>query len=107
LSSRFGNGAAFRKGREFAAWLGIVHFSFLVERAVMDPGISKVDTARDLAPDLSDWDFGDTVRRGFRGNKSFALYTNSVNRRPIQPATLPPQYPDQMICQGKADAIFG
>jgi len=41
----------------------IDHFSFFVERAVMAPDISKVDTDRDLDPSRSAWNFRDKVQR--------------------------------------------
>ena len=47
----------------------IDHFSFFVERAVMAPDISKVDTDRHLNPGPSVWNFRDEVlRRVFHGN---------------------------------------
>jgi hypothetical protein len=41
----------------------IDRFSFLVERAVMAPDISKVDTDRHLDPSRSAWNFRDEVLR--------------------------------------------
>jgi hypothetical protein len=47
-------------GSEAAA---IDRFSFFVERAVMAPDISKVDTDRHLDPSRSAWNFRDEALR--------------------------------------------
>src|SRR5258708_38025941 len=51
---------SFGTGSEATA---IDHFSFFVERAVMAPNISKVDSDRDLDPSRPAWNFRDEVLR--------------------------------------------
>jgi hypothetical protein len=52
-----------------ARGISVNHFSIFIERAVVAPYISKVDTDRHLILGLSAWNFRDEVqRRGFHGN---------------------------------------